>query len=178
VVESLPGRRVQLVAVGVIRTEPKLATPQRLLGISRGLADWLDEYSPAVVAIESVFSQHNHSTVMGTAQAAGLAMLAAAQRGLPVGMHTPTEVKAAVTGNGRAEKPQVQEMVRRILGLSEVVNPPDAADALAQGITELWRPSASLQGFGTNSSATPAQKAWVQAAQQAKMSGGGHRVKR
>ena len=109
---------------------------------------WLDEHGPDVVAVERVFSQHNVGTVMGTAQAAGLAMVAAARRGVPVALHTPTEVKAAVTGSGRADKAQVATMVTRILGLDEAPRPADAADALALAICHLWRPAGSRCGRG------------------------------
>jgi crossover junction endodeoxyribonuclease RuvC len=91
------------------------------------------------VAVERVFAQHNVRTVMGTAQASGVAMVVAARRGLPVALHTPSEVKAAVTGSGRADKEQVTTMVTRILKLSERPTPADAADALALAICQVWR---------------------------------------
>ena len=92
-----------------------------------------------MVAVERVFAQHNVRTVMGTAQAAGVAMLVAARRGLPVALHTPSEVKAAVTGSGRADKAQVATMVTRILGWPSGRRPADAADALALAICHVWR---------------------------------------
>lgn len=162
VVDSLPGRRARLVAVGVVESAPSDSVDLRLRAIADGLDAWLDEHVPDVVAVERVFAQHNVSTVMGTAQAAGLAMVAAARRGVPVAMHTPSEVKAAVTGNGRADKAQVQRMVAQILGLAEVPRPADAADALALAVCHLWRPAGALQG-GDRHELTPAQRAWAAA---------------
>jgi len=97
---------------------------------------------PDVIAIERVFSQQNVSTVMGTAQAGGVIALAAAKRGIDVHFHTPSEVKAAVTGNGNAGKAQVTAMVTRILALQTKPTPADAADALALAICQLWRGAA------------------------------------
>ncbi|PWS41795.1 crossover junction endodeoxyribonuclease RuvC, partial [Streptomyces sp. ZEA17I] len=87
----------------------------RLVAVERGIEAWLDEYAPGYVAVERVFAQHNVRTVMGTAQASAVAMLCAARRGIPVALHTPSEVKAAVTGSGRADKAQVGAMVTRLL---------------------------------------------------------------
>ena len=101
--------------------------------------DWLDRFRPDAVAVERVFSQHNVRTVMGTAQAGAVAIVAAARRGLPVALHTPSEVKAAVTGSGTADKAQVTVMVTRLLRLSAAPTPADAADALALAITQIWR---------------------------------------
>lgn len=167
VVDSLPGRRARMVAVGVVRSDPDLSTDLRLLKIAEGLDAWLDEHVPDVVAVERVFAQHNVGTVMGTAQAAGLAMVAAARRGVPVALHTPSEVKAAVTGSGRADKAQVAKMVTRILELTETPKPADAADALALAVCHLWRPAGALQG-GDRHELTPAQRAWAAAEQAAK----------
>lgn len=144
VVDSVTGRRASLVAVGVATSPTTMSVDMRLLLISRQLDEWMDKHTPDVVAVERVFAQHNVSTVMGTAQVAGLAMVAAARRGVPVAMHTPSEVKAAVTGSGRAGKEQVQKMVVQILGLVEAPRPADAADALALAICHLWRPAGIL----------------------------------
>ncbi|WP_432487625.1 crossover junction endodeoxyribonuclease RuvC [Kineococcus sp. SYSU DK018] len=139
------GRRVRMVAVGVVRTPSADPVPQRLLAVAEGLERWLDEHAPDVVAVERVFAQANVRSVMGTAQAAGLVLVAAARRGLPVAMHTPSEVKAAVTGSGRADKEQVTAMVTRILGLDSPPRPADAADALALALCHLWRGSATTR---------------------------------
>lgn len=139
VVEGVPGGTLTAVHVGVIRTEPSLAVEQRLVAIAAGLTELLEEFRPDVVAIERVFSQHNVRTAMGTAQAAAMGLLLAGQRGLPVAMHTPTEVKAAVTGSGRADKSQVTAMVMRILRLPGPPRPADAADALAIAVCQIWR---------------------------------------
>ena len=171
VVDSRPGRRVELVAVDVIRTPADAGLPERLLGICEAVTGWLDQVHPDVVAVERVFSQNNVSTVMGTAQAAGVAVLAAAQAGVPVVLHTPSEVKAAVTGSGRAGKEQVATMVTRILGLAAPPRPADAADALALAICHLWRDGTAAPAVGRpGPGATPAQRRWVEAAEQARRS--------
>ncbi|MGW5054607.1 crossover junction endodeoxyribonuclease RuvC [Actinokineospora sp. NPDC004072] len=139
VVDGSAGRRVAAIAVDVIRTPVDDTLAVRLLKVADGVEDWLDRHKPDVVAIERVFSQHNVRTAMGTAQAAGVVALAAARRGLPVEFHTPSEVKAAVTGSGRADKAQVTAMVTRLLGLRVAPKPADAADALALAICHLWR---------------------------------------
>ncbi|NGN69639.1 crossover junction endodeoxyribonuclease RuvC [Streptomyces sp. A7024] len=139
VVEGTAGRPLKMIGVGVVRTAADADIAERLLLIERGLEEWLDEHRPDVVAIERVFSQHNVATVMGTAQASAVAMLCAARRGLPVALHTPSEVKAAVTGSGRADKAQVGAMVARLLRLAAPPKPADAADALALAICHIWR---------------------------------------
>ncbi|GAA1578023.1 crossover junction endodeoxyribonuclease RuvC [Kribbella sancticallisti] len=139
IVEGTPGRPPRLVAVGVIRTPADLDVAKRLVRIEAGIEEWIEEHRPDAVAVERVFAQHNVRTVMGTAQASGIAMVVAARRGLPVALHTPSEVKAAVTGSGRADKEQVTTMVTRILKLAERPTPADAADALALAICHVWR---------------------------------------
>ncbi|TDB76679.1 crossover junction endodeoxyribonuclease RuvC, partial [Actinomadura sp. KC216] len=139
VVEGGPGTRLRLVHVSVVRTAPGDDIALRLLGIETGIEALVDELRPEAVAVERVFSQHNVRTVMGTAQAAGIAILVAARRGLPVTLHTPSEAKAAVTGNGRADKAQVTRMVTRLLSLDAPPKPADAADALALAICNVWR---------------------------------------
>jgi crossover junction endodeoxyribonuclease RuvC len=139
IVEGTPGKPPTLVAVGVIRTPAELDVARRLVRIETELEEWITEHRPDAVAVERVFAQHNVRTVMGTAQASGVAMVVAARRGLPVALHTPSEVKAAVTGSGRAGKEQVTTMVTRILKLSERPTPADAADALALAICQVWR---------------------------------------
>ena len=139
VVEGVPGRPPGLVAVGVIRTRADDEVAARLLAVEAEVERWLTEYRPDTVAVERVFSQHNVRTVMGTAQAGAVAIVCAARRGLPVALHTPREVKAAVTGNGRAGKEQVTTMVTRLLRMPDRPRPADAADALALAICHLWR---------------------------------------
>lgn len=133
------GRVVRIVDVGVATSSPDTPLELRLLQISTVVEEWIDRLQPDAVAVERVFAQSNVSTVTGTAQIAGLAMVAAARRGIPVQLHTPSEVKAAITGNGRAEKAQVTTMVTRILGLDRAPRPADAADALALAICHAWR---------------------------------------
>ena len=139
VVEGRRARQVVALDVDVVRTPSDQPLAKRLLAISDAVEHWLDTHHPDVVAIERVFSQLNVTTVMGTAQAGGVVALAAAKRGVDVHFHTPTEVKAAVTGNGRADKAQVTAMVTRILALQAKPTPADAADALALAICHCWR---------------------------------------
>ena len=139
IVEGSTGKQLSLVGVGVIKTPTDIALEMRLLDLDSQLGEWINMYSPDVIAIERVFSQHNVRTVMGTGQAAGVALLLAAKAGIPVMMHTPSEVKAAVTGNGRANKGQVALMVQKILNLDSIPKPVDATDALALAICNVWR---------------------------------------
>lgn len=145
VVDGAPGRPLALVAVEVVRTPSQLDLGERLVMLAGALDAWLDRHQPDAVAVERVFSQQNVRTVMGTAQASGVAVLAAARRGLPVALHTPSEVKAAVTGNGRADKAQVGAMVARLLKLDVRPRPADASDALALAICQVWRGSAQAR---------------------------------
>ena len=154
VVEGRAGR-ASLVAVGVVRTPASAALGDRLVALERAVEAWLDVHQPDAVAVERVFAQANVRTVMGTAQAGAVAIVCAARRGLPVALHTPSEVKAAVTGNGRADKDQVGAMVARLLRLAEVPRPPDAADALALALCHLWRaPAEARRATGLASAAT------------------------
>jgi crossover junction endodeoxyribonuclease RuvC len=174
IVDVEPSRRATLVYVGVIRTPPGLPLEERLLTIGTGIAGLIDEYAPQAVALERVFAQHNLKTVMGTAQASGVALHAAAARGLSVGLHTPSEVKAAVTGYGSADKKQVATMVQNILRLDAPPTPADASDALALALCHAWRPFAGVARTAATSAGpaadtaaphstdklTPAQEAW------------------
>ncbi len=144
VVDGAPGRALTLVRFGVIRTSADEDIAARLLAIETELESWLDACQPDAVAVERVFSQHNVRTVMGTAQAGAIAIACAARRGLPVALHTPSEVKAAVTGSGRAGKEQVTTMVTKLLRITDPPRPPDAADALALAICHLWRGGSPL----------------------------------
>jgi crossover junction endodeoxyribonuclease RuvC len=143
VVEGGPGRPPALVAVDVVGTPAGDDLGARLVALEVAFEHWLDEHRPDAVAVERVFAQANVRTVMGTAQAGAVAIVCAARRGLPVALHTPSEVKAAVTGSGRADKAQVGAMVARLLRLPEAPRPADAADALALAICHLWRAPAT-----------------------------------
>ena len=145
VVDGAVGTALTAVAVDVIRTPADSELGGRLAFIQTVLERWLDEHRPEAVAVERVFSQHNLRTVMGTAQVSGVAIAAAARRGLPVLLHTPSEVKAAVTGSGRADKAQVTTMVTRLLRLTERPTPADAADALALAMCAIWRGGADAR---------------------------------
>lgn len=161
VVDGGGGRRVRAVAAAVVRTPADLPVEQRLLAVGAVVEEWIDVHRPDVVAVERVFSQHNVRTVMGTAQASGVVALLAARAGLSVAFHTPSEVKAAVTGYGSADKKQVQAMIARILRLDEPPRPADAADALAIALCHAWRGEAARAAAGSD--LTPAQRAWADA---------------
>ena len=139
IVDGAAGSPLSLVAVGVILTPVEANLEHRLLDLDQQLSQWINLWKPDVIAVERVFSQHNVRTVMGTGQAAGVALLLAAKAGIPVLMHTPSEVKASVTGNGRSNKAQVAMMVQKILNLDSVPKPVDATDSLALAICNIWR---------------------------------------
>lgn len=145
VVDGEVGSPLSMVGVGVIMTATDIALEARLLELDGAINEWVSVWSPDVIAIERVFAQHNVRTVMGTGQAAGVALLIAAKSGIPVMMHTPSEVKAAVTGSGRANKAQVASMVAKLLNLKEIPKPVDATDALALAICHIWRGGASAK---------------------------------
>ncbi|MFI1992784.1 crossover junction endodeoxyribonuclease RuvC [Actinoplanes sp. NPDC020271] len=139
VVEGVPGRPGTLIDYHVVRSEPDEDIALRLLHLDRSLAELVARHQPESVAVERVFSQHNARTVMGTAQASAVAILAGSRAGLPVQTYTPSEVKAAVTGSGTADKAQVTAMVTRLLKLDAPPKPADAADAIAIAICHIWR---------------------------------------
>jgi len=165
VVDGAPGRALALVRTGVVRTSPDAGIGDRLLAIEQQIEEWLIACRPDAVAVERVFSQHNVRTVMGTAQAGAVAIVCAARHGIPVALHTPTEVKAAVTGNGRADKAQVTAMVTRLLRLTDPPHPADAADALALAICHMWRGGAQTRLAAAQAQATQLRAAQVRAAQ-------------
>ncbi|WP_265446322.1 crossover junction endodeoxyribonuclease RuvC [Flexivirga meconopsidis] len=139
VVEGGIGTPLRMIAVGVIRTPVTDDPAERLLSLQTEIDEWMERHEPESVAVERVFAKANIKGIMGTAQASAIPMLAAARRGLPLALHTPSEVKASVTGNGRADKAQVTAMVTRILRLQTAPKPADAADALAIAICQVWR---------------------------------------
>lgn len=157
-IDSAANRTATFVEVGVIRSAPELPIERRLQLVGDGIAEVMDRVQPDVVALERVFARTDLSTVMGTAQISGIVMYHAANRGIAVALHTPSEVKAAVTGYGSADKAQVGAMVARLLKLDEVPKPADAADALALAICHAWR--GSKNSPASSATLTPAQKAW------------------
>jgi crossover junction endodeoxyribonuclease RuvC len=185
VVDVEANRTARLVDVVVLRSPAELDTPRRLARIADGIEAILEEHRPHAVALERVFARSDVSTIMGTAQISGVAMLIAARRGLPVALHTPSEVKAAITGYGRADKAQVGAMVARILGLDAVPKPADAADALALAICHAWRTGGVAGAAVADANApaaagttlTPAQRAWIAAERSAAVSGAARRLK-
>ena len=162
VIDLGKSRKTTLVYVGVIHSLRTAELDTRIGAIGTELETLISKFKPDVIAIERVFSQQNLSSVMGTAQVAGVAIFLAHKYKIPMAMHTPTEVKAAVTGSGRAGKVQVGAMVAKLLGLDEVPKPADAADALAIAICQGYR--------GSNSSAsyTKAQQKWHSAVKSAR----------
>lgn len=131
------GSRHRIVVCGAVSTSALASFPEKLLQIHRRLAELLAECHPDAVAIESLFHAANVRSALKLGHARGVAMLAAVQAGLPVMEYTPAEIKRAVVGYGRAEKHQVQHMVKLLLGLPQVPSPHDAADALAVAICHL-----------------------------------------
>jgi crossover junction endodeoxyribonuclease RuvC len=160
IIDAGSGRSVTLVDVSVARTDLDLPIAERLGQIHDAVDALFDAFRPDAVALERVFAQHNVRTVMGTAQVSGVVMVQARTRGVPVSLYTPSEVKAAVTGQGRAAKAQVAFMVAKVLGLAEPPQPADAADALAIAIAHAWRSGSSVPG---GAAATPAQRRWAEA---------------
>lgn len=157
-IDSSKSRSVKFVHVDTFRTDTSLEPGERINLIADQLNSVIDKYQPKMIALERVFAQANLRTVMGVAQISGVVLLIANQRGIPVQLHTPSEVKAAVTGNGRANKQQVGFMVAKLLRLSEIPKPADSADALAIAITASWRPQAT-----SSAPLTKAQEAWRKA---------------
>jgi crossover junction endodeoxyribonuclease RuvC len=129
--------QLQAVAYGAITTPSDWTMPQRLLKIYRDLTALIREYSPTEGAVEQLFFSRNVKTALAVGQARGVALLALAEGGLAVHEYTPLQVKQSVVGYGRAEKAQVQELVKLLLGLEVVPQPDDAADALAIAICHL-----------------------------------------
>ena len=153
IVDSTGPQKLEMVGVGVIKTDPDAPLELRLFELEKEILIWIKKFKPDVIAVERVFSQLNVRTAMATGQAAGVALLLAAKAGIPVVMHTPSEVKAAVTGSGRADKKQVANMVKRLLKLREIPKPVDSTDALALAICHHWR------GLGNARLATAKKKA-------------------
>jgi crossover junction endodeoxyribonuclease RuvC len=168
VVEGVPGRPCTLVGYYVVYSAPEDDLATRLLHLDRNLADLVAEHRPQAVAVERVFSQHNVRTVMGTAQAGAVAVLTAARAGLPVQLYTPSEVKAAVTGSGQADKAQVTAMVTRLLRLAEPPRPADAADALALAICHIWRGGTRDKLAAAHNAATAAARRGTAAGRERK----------
>lgn len=164
---SVENKKLSFEFVDTLRTDSSLALEKRIGLLTGQLEKYLDDFQPDLIAIERVFAQQNLRTVMGVAQISGVVLLLAERRGIPIQMHTPSEVKAAVTGSGRANKQQVGFMVAKLLGLDEIPKPADSADALAIAITAGWRPTAQ----NSNQKLTKAQIAWSKALSASKKSG-------
>ena len=159
-------RKCHLVDVEVVRTQPDQVSEARIGAIGSRIREIVEKHRPAAIALERVFAQANLRTVMGTAQISGVVYFLADEFNIPVFTYTPTQVKAAVTGSGRAEKKQVGNMVARVLGLDEAPKPADAADALAIAISHAWSGGSAT----VSNIQTPAQRAWAAAESAAKRS--------
>ena len=171
VIDTGAGRSLALVEVSVAGAPATLPGPERLGRIYDAVDAVFDALRPDVVAIEAVFAQHNVRTVMGVAQISGVIMVQARSRNLDVVTYTPSQVKAALTGNGRAAKGQVAFMVATSLGLDGPPSPADAADALAIAITHA-RTATSASGIAASGlpgrAGTSAQQRWAEAEKQAR----------
>ncbi len=128
------GSRHRLVVCGVLRTKAYTTFPEKLVRIHEGLASFLDRCQPDCVAIENLFHARNVHSALRLGHARGVALLAASEAGLPISEYSPAEVKRAVVGYGRADKAQVQQMIKLLLGLESAPSPHDAADALAVAV--------------------------------------------
>lgn len=143
------GNRLTYITHGVIETSPKETHQARLLKIFRELSDVLDRFLPAEAGMETLYFAKNVSSAMAVAEARGVVTLALALRGIPLGEYTPHGIKQAVVGVARADKKQVQESVRILLGLKDTPKPDHAADALAAAITRIHTADiASLVNLG------------------------------
>jgi crossover junction endodeoxyribonuclease RuvC len=166
VVDLAQGRRVSFVDVFVVQTPPSAPLSERLFSLHTAIDEAIVRHAPMRIALERVFAQHNLRTVMGTAQASGVVLSLAGARSLPVSLHTPSEIKAAVSGNGRANQAQVAAAVRQILRLDDSFLLPDATDALALAVCSAWRegagPGAAKVGpeAAPDAGLTPAQQLW------------------
>jgi crossover junction endodeoxyribonuclease RuvC len=132
VIESEPDPRA--IDFGVIVTEASSPMAERLLVIHSAVGELIDRFQPGAIAVELLFFARNVTTAMTVGQARGVVLLAAAERGISVAEYAPSEIKQAVVGYGKADKHQIQEMVRIMLGLEDLPSPDDAADALAVAI--------------------------------------------
>lgn len=160
VIRSLPSRKVELVHVDTLKTPASDELSHRLKVIGNGIESLISTHKPAAIALERVFAQSNLRSVMGVAQISGVVLFLAAKYGIPIEMHTPSEVKAAVTGSGRAAKPQIGLAVAKILSLNEVPKPADSADALAIAICNAWK---SVGPVSAAAKPTKAQAQWISA---------------
>ncbi len=165
IIRELPGRKIDFVFVDTYRAPIELTLEERIGLIAASVEELIIKYRPSVIAIERVFAQANLRSVMGVAQISGCVLYLAHKHGIPVHMHTPSEVKAAVTGSGRAAKAQIGEAVRRLLKLDAVPKPADSADALAIAITHSWR---GVTSSANTSGPTKAQAAWIAAERASK----------
>lgn len=170
IVSSDGGRKLVFEHVEVLTSPASAEIPERLHLLGSGIERLLDGERPDAIALERVFAQQNLPSVMGVAQISGVVMYLAQQRGIPVALYTPNEVKAQVTGYGAADKAQVTAMVTRLLGLAGPPKPADAADALALAITHAWHlgrggsaARAATPGASASGVETPAQRAWREA---------------
>ena len=152
-------RNCSLVHVSVASTKPDTELSKRIGSIATEIETAILSHKPDAIAIERVFAQANLRSVMGVAQISGVVLYLADKHNIPLRFFTPSEVKAAVTGSGRAPKDQVGTMVAKILGLAQMPKPADAADALAIAIASAWKPEITESNQGE----TAAQRKWQEA---------------
>ena len=131
---DMKGNQFSVIHYGAITTDSKMDMPDRLKCIYSSLMEIISEHQPETASIEELFFNNNAKTALMVGQARGVAMLACVNSGLPIGEYTPLQIKQALVGYGRAEKKQVQTMVKSILNLNEIPKPDDTADALAAAI--------------------------------------------
>lgn len=146
VVESAGGKQ-RLVRCGAINTPAGMALPARLLQIARDLETLIGQFRPQAMAIEELFFNHNVTTGIGVAQARGVILMTAEKLSVPVYEYNPSQVKQAVVGYGKAEKRQVMDMTKRLLGLSSVPKPDDAADAVAIALCHARSSTSLLKAY-------------------------------
>lgn len=163
-IRKSPSRQVAFLEVGVFQSPSTMEQNDRIELIANQVDALIAKLKPNQVAIERVFSQQNLKSVISVAQVTGAIVYLCMKRKVPVTFYTPTEVKAAVTGSGRASKDQVNNMVVKLLKLKSAPKPADAADALAIAITGAWRGSQS----SSDAVETPAQRKWRTAEEASK----------
>jgi crossover junction endodeoxyribonuclease RuvC len=154
------GSRHRLIVCGSLSAPARATFPEKLQAIHHGLKDLLQQHSPECVAIEDIFYAKNVRSALKLGHARGVALLAASETGVPVVEYSPAEIKRAVVGYGRAEKPQVQEMIRLLLGLERAPSPHDVADALAVAICHLHTASSRLARLAHGASSPRAPRSW------------------
>jgi crossover junction endodeoxyribonuclease RuvC len=155
------GSRHRLVICGSLSSPARASFPEKLMGIHAGLGELLQRHRPDCVAVENIFYARNVRSALKLGHARGVALLAASEAGLPVVEYSPAEIKRAVVGYGRAEKRQMQEMIRLLLGLERAPSPHDVADALAVAVCHIHTRTSAL-GQAMNAGPVTSLRSWRQ----------------